>query len=66
MADWVQANDAQAWIIIQTGDVKIPKAADGKVKEIKDYGEDEYKILEKNAKARQLLTNALSSEDSTG
>ena len=65
MADWVQANDAQAWIIIQTGDVKLAKVSDGKAKEIKDYGEDEFKILEKNAKARQLLTNALSIEDST-
>ena len=65
MSDWVQAVDAQAWIIIQNGDVDLPKAADGKVKEIKDYGDEEFKILEKNAKAKQLLTNALSSEDST-
>ena len=65
MSDWVQAVDAQAWIIIQTGDVKLPKASDGKAKEIKDYGDEEFKILEKNAKARQLLTNALSIEDST-
>ena len=65
MSDWVQAVDAQAWIIIQNGDVDLPKAADGKAKESKDYGEAEFKILEKNAKAKQLLTNALSSEDST-
>ena len=65
MSDWVQAVDAQAWIIIQNGDVSLPKTADGKVKETKDYGDEEFKILEKNAKARQLLTNALSIEDST-
>ncbi len=65
IADWIQANDGQAWIIIQHGDLPVPKTILGEDKEVKDYGEAEIRIVEKNAKARQLLTNALSIEDST-
>ena len=50
MADWIQANDAQAWIIIQTGDLTVPKTVLGEDKDIKDYGEAKLKILENNAK----------------
>ena len=72
MTDWIKSEVGQCWFIICNGDTPIPKAVVEEVNGVvtktrekthTEYGPADISIMEKNAKARQLISNALSMED---
>ena len=68
-----KAEDGQCWLIICYGDTPIPKKVKALLeggtktsdKSHKDFDLSDIRIMEKNVKARQLISNALSMEDSS-
>ena len=71
MTDWIKAEDGKCWLIILHDDNEIPKVPGATVTtELREKTPSEYKdadiaIMEKNAKAHLLISNALSMEDSS-
>ena len=59
---WIKDEDGQCWFIINDNDGEIPKVKIGDIeteKTYKNYTPTEVAIIEKNAKERQLISNAL-------
>jgi len=58
MENYIQAEDYELWMLIKNGPL-IPTVTkeDGKVsiKKPKEFDGDDYKMMEKNAKAKKLL-----------
>jgi len=58
MENYVQADDYELWMIIKNGPL-IPKKTveDGKIipKEPQEFNAEDFKMMEKNAKAKKLL-----------
>ena len=58
MENYIQAEDYELWMLIKDGPL-IPKKTteDGKSipKEPKEFNAEDYKMMEKNAKAKKLL-----------
>ena len=70
MTDWIKAEDGDCWLIIMHGDNEIPKVpgatatAEPREKTFSEYKDADIAIMEKNAKARLFISNALSIDDS--
>ena len=68
MENYVQADDYELWMIIENGPL-IPKKAteDGKIipKKPQEFNADDFKIMEKNAKAKKLLCFGLGPDEYT-
>jgi len=62
MENYIQADDYEPWMIIENGPL-IPKKAteDGKIvpKEPQELNPDDFKMMEKNAKAKSFCTLVL-------
>ena len=62
MENYIQANNSELWMIIDNGSL-IPKKGtkDGKInpKMPQEFNADDFKMMEKNAKAKKLLSLAL-------
>jgi len=58
MENYIQADDYELWMIINNGP-RIPKKAtkDGKItpKKPQEFNSDDFKMMEKNVKAKKLL-----------
>ena len=52
--NYIQQTDYQCWLIIENGDEKVTAATPQS-----PWGPAEYAMMEKNAKARQLILNSL-------
>ena len=68
MENYIQAEDYELWMLIKNGPL-IPKkiTEDGKSipKEPKEFSADDYKMMEKNAKAKKLLYFGLGPDEYT-
>ena len=68
MENYIQAEDYELWMLIKNGPL-IPKAtqADGKViiKKPEEFDSDDYRMMEKNAKAKKLLYFGLGPDEYT-
>ena len=68
MENYIQADDYELWMIIENGPL-IPKKAteDGKIvpKEPQEFNADDFKMMEKNAKAKKLLYFGLGPDEYT-
>jgi len=68
MENYIQAEDYELWMLIKNGPL-IPKAtkADGKVviKQPEEFDSDDYRMMEKNAKAKKLLYFGLGPDEYT-
>ena len=68
MENYIQADDYELWMIIENGPL-IPKKAteDGKIvpKEPQEFNADDFKMMEKNAKAKKLLFFSLGLDEYT-
>jgi len=60
MKNYIQADDYELWMIIKNGPL-IPKKAteDWKIvpEEPQEFNADEFKMMEKNAKGKKLISN---------
>jgi len=68
MESYIQAEDYELWMLIKNGPL-IPKkiTADGNSipKELKEFNAEDYKMMEKNAKAKKLLYFGLGPDEYT-
>ena len=68
MKNYVQADDYELWIIIKNGPL-IPKKVikDGNMvpKELQEFNAEDFKMMEKNAKAKKLLYFGLGPDEYT-
>ena len=68
MENYIQADDYELWMIIENGPL-IPKNAteDGKFvpKKPQEFNADDFKMMEKNAKAKKLLYFGLGPDEYT-
>jgi len=68
MENYIQAEDYKLWMLIKNRPL-IPKVTkeDGKViiKKPEEYDGDDYRMMEKNAKAKKLLYFGLSPDEYT-
>ena len=68
MENYIQAEDYELWMLIKEGPL-IPKKTteDGKSipKEPKEFNTEDYKMMEKNAKAKKLLYFGLGPDEYT-
>ena len=58
MENYIQAEDFQLWAIIENGpQVPMETTSSGSKipKKVKDFDSEDYRIMEKNAKAKKLL-----------
>ena len=58
MKNYIQADDYELWMIIENGPFIPMKAReDGKTvpKKLQGFNSDDFKMMEKNAKAKKLL-----------
>ena len=69
MENYIQAEDYELWMLIKNGPL-IPTVTkeDGKViiKKPEEFDGDDYKMMEKNAKAKKLLYFGLGLENTRG
>ena len=67
--NYIQANDYKLWLLIKNGPL-IPKKAteDGKIvpKKPEEFNADDFKMMEKNAKPKELLYFSLGPDEYTG
>jgi len=68
MENYIQAKDYELWMLIKNGPL-IPTVnkEDGKVniKKPEEFDSDDYKMMEKNAKAKKLLYFGLGPDEYT-
>ena len=68
MENYIQADDYELWMIIENGSLIKKKATeDGKVvlKKPQEFNADDFKKMEKNAKAKKLLYFGLGPDEYT-
>ena len=62
MRIYIQAVDYDLWRIISNGP-RFPRGADGKLKEEKDFDENDLKLMSLNSKAMNVLYCSLDSNE---